>query len=248
MLAERASYSGEPRRSLLSVVLSLVAVSFEVQDPGPVAAFWAGLLGRDVVMEEASALVPGNDTQVGLRFVAAEVDESNLSNRVHLHLTSTDLDDQHRTVTKAMELGGRIVQEYPEEGHVVMSDPGRNEFCVIEPDNGYLAGTGYLGEVTCEGPPESGRFWQEALGWPLVWDRGVQTAIQSPDGGTKISWDVRPGPPDYGSRRQWLDLTASDLDSELDRLAGLGAEELGETNGVVRLADPGGNEFTLGPG
>src|SRR5690606_24338459 len=56
-------------------------------------------------------------------------------------------------VTKAMQLGGRLIREYAEEGHVVMADPGRNEFCVIEPDADFLDGTGYLGEVTCEGPP-----------------------------------------------------------------------------------------------
>jgi len=227
------------------VVLSLLAVSFEVEDPGPVAAFWAGMLDRDVVMEEGGALVPGDDTQVGLRFVAAEVAADNRPTRIHLHLTSSDLDDQRRSVTKAMQLGGRLIREYAEEGHVVMADPGRNEFCVIEPDADFLDGTGYLGEVTCEGPPESGHFWRDVLGWPLVWDRGVQTAIQSPAGGTKISWDVRPGPPDYGSRRQWFDLVVADRGAEAERLIGLGAHPVGEADGAVRMVDPGGNEFTL---
>lgn len=227
------------------MVLSLLAVSFEVEDPGPVAAFWAGMLDRDVVMEEGGALVPGDDTQVGLRFVAAEVAADNRPNRIHLHLTSSDLDDQRRSVTKAMQLGGRLIREYAEEGHVVMADPGRNEFCVIEPDADFLDGTGYLGEVTCEGLPESGHFWRDVLGWPLVWDRGVQTAIQSPAGGTKISWDVRPGPPDYGSRRQWFDLVVADRGAEAERLIGLGAHPVGEADGAVRMVDPGGNEFTL---
>lgn len=227
------------------MVLSLLAVSFEVEDPGPVAAFWAGMLDRDVVMEEGGALVPGDDTQVGLRFVAAEVAADNRPTRIHLHLTSSDLDDQRRSVTKAMQLGGRLIREYAEEGHVVMADPGRNEFCVIEPDADFLDGTGYLGEVTCEGPPESGHFWRDVLGWPLVWDRGVQTAIQSPAGGTKISWDVRPGPPDYGSRRQWFDLVVADRGAEAERLIGLGAHPVGEADGAVRMVDPGGNEFTL---
>ena len=196
-------------------------------------------------MEEGGALVPGDDTQVGLRFVAAEVAADNRPNRIHLHLTSSDLDDQRRSVTKAMQLGGRLIREYAEEGHVVMADPGRNEFCFIEPDADFLDGTGYLGEVTCEGPPESGHFWRDVLGWPLVWDRGVQTAIQSPAGGTKISWDVRPGPPDYGSRRQWFDLVVADRGAEAERLIGLGAHPVGETDGAVRMVDPGGNEFTL---
>lgn len=225
--------------------MSFLAVSFEVEDPGPVAAFWAGMLDRDVVMEEGGALVPGDDTQVGLRFVAADVATDNRPNRIHLYLTSADLDDQRRSVTKAMQRGGRLIREYPEEGHVVMADPARNEFCVIEPGADFLWGTGYLGEVTCEGPRESSRFWRDALAWPLVWDRGVQTAIQSPAGGTKISWDVRPGPPDYGSRRQWFDLVATDREAEIQRLIGLGAEPVGEAGGAIRMVGPGGNEFTL---
>ena len=78
-----------------------------------------------------------------------------------------------------------------------------------------------------------------------MWDRGVQTAIQSPAGGTKISWDVRPGPPDYGSRRQWFDLVVADRGAEAERLIGLGAHPVGEADGAVRMVDPGGNEFTL---
>jgi len=227
--------------------LRFVAVSFGVRDPGGVAAFWSGMLGRETIAEPDGALVPGTDTQVGLRFMAADTEVETGPNRLHLHLTSSDLDDQQESVDKAIDLGGRIIRRQPDEGYVVMADPGRNEFCVIEPGNSFLAGTGYFGEVTCEGPPEAGRFWSEALGWPLVWDQGDQTAIQSPLGGTKISWDVRPGPPDYGSKRQRFDLEASDLAGEVAGLVALGATELDEQDHVVVLVDPGGNEFSITP-
>ena len=74
----------------------------------------------------------------------------------------------------------------------MLADPGGNEFCVIEPGNRFLAGRGLLGEVTCDGTREVGLFWRDALGWPLVWDQGGETAVQSPQGGTKVSWG---GPP-----------------------------------------------------
>lgn len=227
------------------MAVRLVAVRFEVRDPNAVAEFWAGMLGRVALPEANVALVPGDDTQIGLRFVAADTEEKTGPNRLHLHLTSTDLDDQRHSVDRAIDLGGRIIRQVPEGGHVVMADPGRNEFCVIEPDNNYLAGTGYFGEVTCEGPPEAGYFWCDALGWLLVWDEGDQTAIQSPLGGTKISWDLRPGPPNYGTKRQRFDLAASDLAEDVARLVSLGATEQGESDGVVVLADPGGNEFSV---
>jgi hypothetical protein len=38
-----------------------------------------------------------------------------------------------------------------DDTHVVLADPGGKRLCVIEPGNNYLAGTGHLGEVTCDG-------------------------------------------------------------------------------------------------
>jgi catechol 2,3-dioxygenase-like lactoylglutathione lyase family enzyme len=226
--------------------LRLVAVAFDTDDPERVAAFWASILGRDAVPETGSVLLPGGETQVGLRFVEAAT-ETPGPNRVHLHLTSATRADHQDTVATARGLGARDIDvgQLPEEGHVVLADPGDNEFCVIEPGNAFLAGCGFLGEVTCEGTREVGLFWRAALGWPLVWDRDQQTAVQSPEGGTKISWDVRPGTPSYGSRRQRFDLAASDLASDVARLVELGASELGDRDDRIVLADPDGGEFSL---
>lgn len=229
------------------MALRLLAVAFQVRDAPEVGAFWTELLGREMTGDDRGVCVPGDDTQVGLRFVETETEIDTGPNRLHLHLTSTDLDDQMATVRRVEALGGRIIRHRPEEGHVVMADPGRNEFCVIEPDNGFLEGTGFLGEVTDHGPPESGRFWSEALGWPLVWEQGLQTAIQSPLGGTKLSWDVRERDRPYGSKQQWFDLVADDLAVENERLVGLGAFSLGAEGETVVLADAGGNRFTLSP-
>lgn len=228
--------------------LRLAAVAFDARDPDIPAAFWAGMLDRGIVQEARGTLLPGDDTQVGLRFVEAATEEWSGPNPAHLHLTSSDLEDQQHTIEKALELGGRIIRQHPAEGHVVIADPDRNEFCVIEPTNNYLAGCGFLGEVTCEGTRDVGLFWSEALGWPLVWDRGQQTAIQSPRGGTKISWDVRPGPPKYGSKRQRFHLAASDLAAAAARLVALGATELGDRDDRIVLADPDGGEFLIGHG
>lgn len=231
------------------MTLRLVAVRFEAHDPDGVAAFWAGMLDRNIVREASGALLPGDDTQVGLRFVGVATEKSG-PNPVHLHLTSSTLEDQQHTVETALGLGGRHVDvgQLPEEGHIVLTDPGGNEFCVIEPGNNFLAGCGFLGEVTCEGTPQVGLFWRDALGWPLVWDQDPQTAVQSPIGGTKISWDVRPGQPRYGNHRQAFDLAASDPAAEVTRLVALGATELGGRDGRIELADPDGSVFSVSRG
>jgi hypothetical protein len=128
---------------------------------------------------------------------------------------------------------------------VFLADPGGNEFCVIEPGNDFLAGCGSLGEFTCDGTREVGLFWRDALEWPLVWDQGKQTAIQSPQGGTKVSWDGWPAIPKTGGNRQRFDLATSEPAVEAERLVALGATILGDRDGGVGLADPDGNEFLV---
>jgi catechol 2,3-dioxygenase-like lactoylglutathione lyase family enzyme len=227
----------------------LVAVSFDSPDPDGLAVFWAGLLGREIVAEADGALLPGDDTQVGLRFVAAATEKSG-QNGLHLHLTSSSVEDQRHTVERALALGGRHldVGQLPEEGHIVLGDPDGNELCVIEPGNRFLAGCGFLGEVACDGTRDVGLFWRDALAWPLVWDQDEETAIQSPRGGTKIAWGGPPVAAKSGRNRQRLDLAASDVAADVQRLVALGATELGERNGGVELADPDGNEFSVSPG
>ena len=203
-------FAAATRRSYRAdVALRLEAVTFDVADPAAVAAFWAGLLDREVLEEAGGALVPGDETQVGLRFVASDTEQVG-PRRLHLHLTSTSLEDQQRTVETALRLGGRHIDvgQAPDDAYVVLADPGGNELCVIEPGNSFLAGTGYLGEVTCDGTREVGLFWRDALGWPLVWDENEETAVQSPLGGTKVSWawggpPVDPSTEGTGSASTW---------------------------------------------
>lgn len=228
----------------------LVAVSFQAADPAGPAAFWAALLGRGMVHEPAGVLLPGDATQVGLRFVTDGAARSG-PNRVHLHLTSTDLDDQRRTVEQALRLGARHldVGQRPEEGHVVLADPGGNELCVIEPDNAYLEGCGRLGEVACAGSRAVGLFWRDVLGWPLVWDQDEETAVQAPAGGTKVAWGGRAPQRGPDADRQRFELVTPDVDAEVARLVGLGATMTARRTaaGDVTLRDPDGVAFRLGP-
>jgi catechol 2,3-dioxygenase-like lactoylglutathione lyase family enzyme len=227
-----------------------LTVTFDAHDAARLARFWAGLLGREVVEDAGGVLLPGDDTQVGLRFVPAGVPETGPSRRLHLHLTSAVPAEQQQTVATALGLGAAHldVGQRPEEGHVVLADPEGNAFCVIEPGNTFLAGCGFLGEVACDGSREVGLFWSEALGWPLVWDQDGETAIQSPSGGTKVAWAGPPVSPKEARNPQRFDLAPAggDQRAEVDRLLSLGATRLdaGERGAVV-LADPDGNEFRV---
>lgn len=231
------------------MTLRLDAVVFDVADAHAAAAFWAGLLDRELLPEPGGALVPGDPTQVGLRFRTSESVQTG-PRQLHLHLTSTSLWDQRQTVERALRLGGRHhdTGQAPEDRFVVLADPGDNELCVIEPGNAYLAGAGFLGEVTCDGSREVGLFWRDALGWPLVLDEDGQTAIQSPHGGTKISWDPWEDPAAHarpGRERQRFDLVAADPADEAERLLTLGATRLAERDGHIEMADPDGHAFEI---
>jgi catechol 2,3-dioxygenase-like lactoylglutathione lyase family enzyme len=229
---------------------TLVAVAFDSPDPSKMAGFWAELLGREVVESvDRGVLLPGEGGQVGLRFSPVQPAGPNL---LHLHLTSTDAAQQAQTVARALQLGARHldVGQRPEEGHVVLADPEGHAFCVIEPGNPFLAGCGFLGEVACDGTRTVGLFWGETLRWPLVWDQDQETAVQPPDGGTKVAWSGSPPPPRRARARQRFELAtpAGDLPREVARLTLLGATHLAtREDGCLTLADPDGAEFDLLP-
>lgn len=230
----------------------MLTVSFDAHDPAGMARFWSALLGRVALEETDGWRVPPQDGQVGLRFVESATKKTG-PNRMHLHLTSVSPAEQRHTVATALGLGAQHLDigQRPEEGHIVLADPGGNEFCVIEPGNSFLAGCGFLGEVACDGTRALGVFWSEALGWPMVWDQDQETAIQSPLGGTKVAWGGPPVAPKVGRNRQRFDLMLSSgvPAGEVDRLVSLGATRLGSGEaGSIELADPDGNEFSVRAG
>ena len=231
----------------------LVALCVDAHDPPGLARFWSGLLGRELIddPQDGVTLLPEDGTGFRIRFLPTDRQKAG-PNQIHLHLTSTSHEHQQSTVARALDLGGRHldVGQRPEEGHVVLADPEGNEFCVIEPGNDFLADCGFLGELACDGSQETGHFWSRALGWPLVWDQDQETSVQSPDGGTKISWGGPPVPPKTGKCRLHLDLAPADgdLHAEVDRLVSLGATraDIGQGDvGWVVMADPDGREFCV---
>jgi predicted enzyme related to lactoylglutathione lyase len=227
----------------------LISLCFDANDPLALARFWSDALGWNVEVEDDDeiGLVPTDGTRFELDFV--RVPETKVGkNRIHLDLMTTSVEDQDRTVAMLTERGARRIDvgQGPDEPHVVLADPEGNEFCVIEPENSFLATCGRLGSITCDGTPEVGRFWSAALGWPLVWDQDDETAIRDPDGtGPFITWGP-PVPPKTHKNRLHLDIAPpahEDQEAEVERLAGLGATRIdigqGDVSWVV-MADPEG--------
>lgn len=206
------------------------------------------MLGRSSQSDVDGILVAGDSRQVGLRF-AVGADHGEDKNWLHLHLTE-HIRKQRDTISACVAHGGRLLGNghVQENSYAVMADVVGDEFCVIEDGNSYLAECGPLGEVTCEGTRAVGLFWGAALGWPLVWEEGEETAIQSPLGGTKIAWSGEPVNPNAANDRQFFVLTvASDeLEDEVSRLMTSGASGRATgPSGDTTLVDPDGNTFVV---
>ncbi len=231
----------------------LVSLCLDANDPLRLARFWAHALHWEIDDEtdDEVALAPKDGTRFGILFEAVP-EEKTGKNRIHLDLATTSLDDQMETVEQLVELGARHIDigQGPDDDHVVFADPEGNEFCVIEPDNSFLA--------DCPSRIDHVRriaggwlLLERTLGWPLVWDQDEETAIRAPDGtGPFITWGP-PLVPKIGKSRLHLDIAPPDhVDqrAEVDRLISLGATRVdigqGEVDWVV-MADPDDNEFCV---
>ncbi|MFI7616527.1 VOC family protein [Nonomuraea terrae] len=114
--------------------------------------------------------------------------------------------------------------------------------------------------IDCRHPASLARFWAQALdGYAVApYDeeeltrlraKGVLDPEDDPtvlvDGGLPRLWFQRVPERKVHKNRLHLDLRADDLDSEIDRLLGLGARLITTFDDWVVMIDPEGNEFCL---
>jgi hypothetical protein len=108
-------------------------------------------------------------------------------------------------------------------------------------------------------PRRLGRFWAEVTGYTVADVRDDFVRLRAPDHrGVRQLLFLQVDDPTPGKNRMHVDLAASELDTEVDRLLGLGASLADEPvdgrprwregNGIrwVVLRDPEGNEFCVG--
>ena len=117
------------------MTLRVDSVCIDSTDPGPLAQWWAELLGWQVDVEsddEIAVVPPGDRPAPGavpeLLFLRVPEAKS-VKNRLHIDLRPDDLDAE---VARAEALGARRIDiGQGEQTWVVFADPQGNEFCIL---------------------------------------------------------------------------------------------------------------------
>ncbi|MCI0688318.1 MAG: VOC family protein [Sporichthyaceae bacterium] len=94
------------------------------------------------------------------------------------------------------------------------------------------------------------RFWAAALGSDVDEDSTSQKAyVEAPGWGGPNMWFNQVPEGKTAKNRIHFDLRApADLESEVERLVGLGASVVARFEGLISMQDPEGNEFCVEPG
>ena len=236
--------------------VSFYGLDLDAHDPGGVARFWTGVLGWSAHAQADGSVVVASDDDPVYRLLVRKSEAPKLGqNRIHFDLTSSTPQAMQETIARALALGGRRIDigQTAQDAHEVLADPEGNELCVIEPGNNFLADTGVVGAINCDGTQAVGYFWSEALGWPLVWDENEETAIQARTGGSKITWSGPPLMQRQGRDRLRFVLSVAAVDkvhAAVSRLEELGAtltdaSRAGTGRFEASMTDPDGNDFRI---
>ncbi len=238
----------------------LVHLVWDANDPAALARFWASALGwviGDAAEDEVDVWPAGyhypDPAAVPLVFVPVPEAKTG-KNRVHLDLASSSLADQAEQVARLRDLGASPADiGQGDVPWVVLTDPEGNEFCVLEPWDGYRD-TGPVAAILtdCADPAALGRFWTEAAGYPVAWAKDYITGLRAPAGVGPYLEFLRVPDPKTVKNRLHPDIApypGQDPAAEVTRLRQLGAVpahvgQAGDENWTV-LADPEGNEFCV---
>lgn len=112
------------------------AICIDSTDPGPIAHWWAELLGWRITHEEDDEVVlepPAGSPEDGVSpdILFLKVPESKtVKDRLHIDLRP---DDQAAEVARAEALGAKRIDvgQSDSDSWVVLADPDGNEFCIL---------------------------------------------------------------------------------------------------------------------
>ncbi|WP_238419738.1 VOC family protein [Gordonia sp. 'Campus'] len=114
------------------MTLALGKITVDTREPMPLATWWAEQLGGRIVEENGGFFVEVAFAEGAPRMAFQRVDDPTpAKNRIHLDLTSEDLDSE---VARLLNAGATKIadREMPGFAWVTLADPDGNEFCVAQ--------------------------------------------------------------------------------------------------------------------
>jgi predicted enzyme related to lactoylglutathione lyase len=231
----------------------------DAADPSALAAFWAAALGWEVAADEPDEVVVEpvgfsypSTTALPLVFVPVQEPKSG-KNRLHLDLSTTSLQDQAAEVERVLGLGARPADiGQGDVPWVVLADPEGNEFCVLDPREGYMDARPVAAIVLdCARPDALVPFWADATGWEVRTSLQNFASLRAPGGSGPFLELLQIPDVKTVKNRLHIDvapLADGDTQAEAGRLEQAGAVRLDIGQGDVRwvvLADPEGNELCV---
>jgi predicted enzyme related to lactoylglutathione lyase len=113
--------------------VTVTCITIDCKEPRLVAEFWAEVLDWRVahVTDEGGVVEAPDQGQPYLEFIAVP-EPKTLKNRVHLGLSTTELDEQ---IERLVSMGAHVAweEQFPPESpyrNVILRDPEGNEFCL----------------------------------------------------------------------------------------------------------------------
>jgi predicted enzyme related to lactoylglutathione lyase len=231
----------------------------DAADPSALAAFWAAALGWEVAADEPDEVVVepvgfSYPSAAALPLVFVPVQEPKTGkNRLHLDLSTTSLQDQAAEVERVLGLGGTPADiGQGDVPWVVLADPEGNEFCVLDPREGYMDARPVAAIVLdCARPDALVPFWADATGWEVRTSLQNFASLRAPGGSGPFLELLQTPDAKTVKNRLHIDvapLADGDTQAEARRLEQAGAVRLdigqGDVPWVV-LADPEGNELCV---
>lgn len=151
------------------VTIGFGGTRIAAHDPALVARFWGRLLGWRPETGGGGAITLVPDTGRDYPIIVEPEDTQKVGqDTIHFDLTTSSAADFDRAIARALALGGSRadIGQGDEDPHEVLADPEGHAFCIIEPGNRFLADTGAVGAMNCDGgsaggdrdPGSAGRF------------------------------------------------------------------------------------------
>ena len=223
------------------------ALTFDVADAPVVAAFWAALLDREVVMESDGAFLPGDHAQIGLRFVTSGTKQVDRPRLISICPAAASRISGERSRRRSAWAGAPLTWAkrpttptscWPTLAAMSCVLSSRATTTLLAPAISARSPVTEPGTSACSGATRwAGRWCGTRTSRPQFSRRSGAPKSHGTHGADRRY----PRTERIGSASTWSPPTPGEAGTTVS----LGASRLAQLSDQIKLADPDGNEFGL---